>query len=890
MLGLHWKFRKLRHLPLILHGTDGESRRIAGLLIERLKDKVPGDWDHLHLLRADNDYAREFKEALARLADAAHSRGEPTDVECAILFASWRMSWPDAKELLLQTSHLLESLLSRGRSMNVVLLLPPLTAGDAEKNRVLEGFLNLEKLLGDLPILGSVFLHQLSVNLYEQVTEMENLTSRDSEPAPDGDEAVHERRETETPPNRRSSALKAQETADAERAPDVAGQQDTEERQTGALAQRSSDLLELLFREFLDTDMIHTIRAVGYHTTRSLEKVRGRRASYSSMGVHTMTYFPDDLVRYLIAQFQYDLFYQGMYDYPSHLESPPLDLARRARDFLTECERFLTRTHADLKPLQIDPPKGRMTAEERADAGHDFQREIRQQFALGVERTLSELAPSFKSLDGMFARELGNLLASKPTGLLAGVRLYLEMLAGFDHENSEEWQELELRGIEGIRESFCRVPLVEAMGAYYGHHITTVCRELQLTLRPSEPSGHPLVALQTKLDDLSGQLLESCEPWVPPVQYLGESLRILAGHLSGQVLDEGAVEDLMDRLASEFERQARFIGESLHRNLEARQSIDAGIRQLKREYGWFGRNLTQREAFRKEKGLLEEQLSRLVREQQLLERTGAAICEYSLQIVTDVVCPHLVRVLLVEGLDAALQKTFDSFEGFMEPLRTRYRELWSEASSLLKIDGLQTSTVLTEEVADAVFGAIIGGRSWADYAVKLFAFEPEGRGRRPSYRGYTGLHHHYAGGPRTLLDRTADFALATFAGVVAYDILDIVELRGKEGARESLEKALRRTELFPEFSEAMLPQARQSGAMLRVRVVRGSRGVLGKLRERYSDLLGQDDRFIEVLSPNLLDFTTFTFGFPAFLLHVLEGPRNAALDIGDTSADVLWPA
>lgn len=58
--------------------------------------------------------------------------------------------------------------------------------------------------------------------------------------------------------------------------------------------------------------------------------------------------------------------------------------------------------------------------------------------------------------------------------------------------------------------------------------------------------------------------------------------------------------------------------------------------------------------------------------------------------------------------------------------------------------------------------------------------------------------------------------------------------------------------------------------MKRVRVFRCTNEIKNKLKTAYAHLINENDQFVISDDPNVLDLTTFRFGLPAFLLHVLK--------------------
>jgi hypothetical protein len=111
------------------------------------------------------------------------------------------------------------------------------------------------------------------------------------------------------------------------------------------------------------------------------------------------------------------------------------------------------------------------------------------------------------------------------------------------------------------------------------------------------------------------------------------------------------------------------------------------------------------------------------------------------------------------------------------------------------------------------------------------------------------------------------------------DILGVIERGGAEAARTVLGRALAKTSAVPELSAGLIPLLEAQGIMRRVRVVRSSPLVRERLREHYGYLFTENDRFLDIEDPDVIDVTTFTFGFPAAALHFLQESRLAGQEV-----------
>lgn len=180
-----------------------------------------------------------------------------------------------------------------------------------------------------------------------------------------------------------------------------------------------------------------------------------------------------------------------------------------------------------------------------------------------------------------------------------------------------------------------------------------------------------------------------------------------------------------------------------------------------------------------------------------------------------------------------------------------------------------------------------------DLAKKSLEFFPPGSNseiEKLSYYECWDIKDHYLADPRSLLDRMEGFAKKLFKPIQKKNVLDIIEVEGKEAAHDYLKDKIEKTGKFLDFAPGFIPSVQ--GKMNSILVVRTAKSIGKGLESKHQPLLGREPRFIDNKNDDVIDMTCLIFGFPAFLIHGLSECRERygemeEIDSAD-SAD-LWP-
>jgi hypothetical protein len=237
----HLKFKIERPEPLILWGLGPTGTAVTGRLVDTLAEKPVG---RLEVFHSGDHGMPELKKALATMAEEAGGTLAGRAFELTVVAAAWELDWPTAGQELAEMGRVLTTFLPGCQALNLVLLLPPLTAGEEQLGLLLDSFGHLEGVLDELPVLASVFCYQLDTKQFEDL--------------PGGGEA-------------------------------------------------EKALHNLLARQNLDPDLLRLIRQTNDQMVSNRRLVDGKKAWFSTLGCHQIVYRPLELLAYLQSRFAWEL-------------------------------------------------------------------------------------------------------------------------------------------------------------------------------------------------------------------------------------------------------------------------------------------------------------------------------------------------------------------------------------------------------------------------------------------------------------------------------------------------------------------------------------------------------------------------------------------------------
>ena len=280
-------------------------------------------------------------------------------------------------------------------------------------------------------------------------------------------------------------------------------------------------------------------------------------------------------------------------------------------------------------------------------------------------------------------------------------------------------------------------------------------------------------------------------------------------------------------------------------------------------------------------------------------RSFDSIAQFFVQLINSVILPHTARSILTQCLGEAAEKTaleFDSFvSGIQEPLKANLKS----ASQITEFAKSTAVTLLNHQGLEVLYHQLVENTDIVCLADAVLKFLPlhlsDAESRQLSYRNCKNLKDHYGCGANCLLDRLADFASEKLKPVRSLNALDIIEVSGRGTANQYLKETVEKlSPVFLSFPPGLIPIAQQGKKMNSVLMVRSDKTINSKLSSVYSFLFGPETHFVDTENPYVIDLSSMTFGFPAFLIHGLSECRELALAREGTDKERndtpdLWP-
>ena len=189
----------------------------------------------------------------------------------------------------------------------------------------------------------------------------------------------------------------------------------------------------------------------------------------------------------------------------------------------------------------------------------------------------------------------------------------------------------------------------------------------------------------------------------------------------------------------------------------------------------------------------------------------------------------------------------------------------------------------------------------SQYAESVLAFFPKFQNEKDMkslpYRDCHHLGDHYEKGSPSLLVRLADFTTNLFAPITELDILDIIELDGRDASVVDLTRAVQKSQAFLNLTQGMISMVRNEKLMTEMIVMRNHGRGCSRLRTDYEQVFQPNYECKDSLDPHVIHLISLKFGFPAFLIRILhEGrqhhqaqPKTTAPGSQASTAMDLWP-
>lgn len=804
--------------PIILWPHGQTARLLAGRLMADAAHGAAGSRD-IQLFDPQGDFKGPLKQ---QVAAAAHRQGYlAAGVEVRLLAGAWELSAPIGT-LLREISDILAAAIPGNQSLTLSLLIPPAVAcrKDVETSR--QTLQDLAESMTGIRFLGSVLLFPVLPDLYR------------------------------TPNGPADSLL---------------------------------DLVDFLRRSILDPETIATVHRFGTPLIRNGCLADGEHAGFTSLTARRARYEPGELLRYLYARFQFELFTLGLYARDNPPKGQREDIEELVERLTDRIRRTLSERYLALGPWSSlpnlgpwDDPRGKLQGREVCDQRlSQTKQTITQTNDLEERRLHASLADLFGGIEQDMRGELEGLLDLSPS-YLSAARCFLDALTGLPAPGVGD---REPRGLVRLERELRQQPLQQQAAAFFSHWFgTTVAhygsvppREGSATMEQLEPLAE-LLALPAKQQGPGDGA---------PARFLVGAWQRIGLALTPPLVTPNDAHRMWDEIAGLFLAELAAVCQLLGNLDEDRQALEEERRALRRAHPWYKpwRLLD----YGKVKRELRERGEATDRRQGDALAGIAFTGELLQSLAGEFLWPHYARVLLVDGVHQALDRVRSTFHGFVHSLETPWRQEWGEAQQIRITDRWSDCTVNTRVRGDALYARILPRPVWSRLVAEALTYVPgladRGGEDPPAYATYSTLCEHYNTEAQHLLERVADLAQYLFRAAMPLQILDIVELPDQSAGRTFLQQVQAVMDSQPEFASAKIPHLVQQGLFQRQRLIRCTPAIGHRLRSDYGYLFGSSDTFQEIEDPNLLDVTTFTFGFPPSLLHFVSMPAPTVTDESD---------
>ncbi|MGF1613963.1 MAG: hypothetical protein ACFCVA_08635 [Gammaproteobacteria bacterium] len=634
-----------------------------------------------------------------------------------------------------------------------------------------------------------------------------------------------------------------------------------------------ASLADLIGRVLKHRDLSEVVRRYGFDAVRSRRQVAGRNAVYATLGGQRLIYHRAQTLEYLEARLQHDIFFHGLADPETVSAATRADLEGRSRAFVEDQRVPLARevdtVQPPLLPLPDDVPPPAVVAAARRSC-NEMAAAVLARLAAQLHGVVRETETGFRSeLDHVLAH--GTTLAAGPIALDAADTAIGALLLDF---------------------AVC--PLQAELTDAFATAVETFALGSPVPVSLSSGAASPQDAFPPVIAALRA-IAEATEgPEALATRWFVAEWDAFAAHQGGPATHTVQAQQLLDEALDRFWAVAG----DLHRHIAANEARQDALRcqllEVYQRFPWWHRWLSKRRAFREQRDALLAQLADSAEDQRRQRQAYAHIRAFFLTVSNRCLWPYLIRTSAVDALRDAHDRVDHDLTLFWTAVQTPCEQRWRAAQSVPESDGLTETSIVIPALLDALYGRRVKPAPWPDMAAAALAFRPNpliqgGAPAAVSYAACATLCDHLHAGPETLVDRLAHFTADRVAPVRFLDALEVIEASGETGARAFFSRVLAKTMVLPELASGMVPLVEEQGLLRRTQVVACTEAIAGRLRRNYPEHFATDDCVVVTADPTLIDITRFTFGFPAFVLHGLQGARQRVLAEGATVDADIWP-
>jgi hypothetical protein len=645
-------------------------------------------------------------------------------------------------------------------------------------------------------------------------------------------------------------------------------------------------LFELIYRQILDHELEQSIQGIGTRAIENRDISAGMKCCYSTSGAYRLHYFQNECIQYLESRLQNEIFREGFLNLES-VKKDPDTLAR----LQMRADEFVSRL---IETAQLEIPQFNLISESESGAPEEFDA-LKAQVAVIQERIGSiteRVSATTKSVlaqkEETAEQEILDFLSTSP-GYFAGAKLYGEIIEGTRYAKGKAADAQAPSGRRLFQNIFCLGPLSQSIKDFCKPYFQEYQIELSNDL--AEPRDAPWAL--NALNEASKRILEVPEEWSVQAHFFHQSLESLVSNLAGDEINLDLVKRTIDDLMSKFFMAGKEVYDQINQNREQRQAAEDEIDALENDMSFLAKSLTKRKEYRLKKQELLDTIGKLDRKCEVLLQKVVELRQFFIRMINSVIFPHIGRAFVNQLVWEALGNSVKHLNSYLTEIKSFLEDRWRSACSFTEFRTATAATVLNQERLNTLYQTILNSKEPTDYVQQVFEYIPQNlpdeEKKKLSYYAIRNLSDHYRGGAQTLLDRLKHFSRQQALPVSKMNLLDIIELEGKDRAHQYLKNTLENLEKFLDFSPGLIPLVQQDKRMYKKLVVRSDKQINNRLASDYQHLFSSETLFIENDDTHLIDFTSLIFGFPAFIIHGLSECRELFFKQAPNDSADLWP-
>ena len=630
---------------------------------------------------------------------------------------------------------------------------------------------------------------------------------------------------------------------------------------------------EILVRELRDEDLQDLIRGKGFASARNPLKAGGRSCCYSTAGYLRLIYQGAETLAYLRARFSHAMFDDGFVN-PAAVTDSEEKLIGQGVEGLFASQALCWGSRlpkpgqvtADIFSRPLDPKN---KAQAITALEHEFERALRPEVAR-FEQDLS--------LAAVAVRDAFRAYFEDSPKLIAGASRFLDVLTA------------ETTGIGGFEQTFGRLPLMEHVDQKLGPLLAGTLAGAEVNVPPprkQEETGYEW--LKRAVDSLASAA-RAAEPGpASPFRFFCQAFEGLDRYLTEKTGSADRARELLREMLENFAEESGALFPVADELRTKQECVAEQLQKLPETHAWVRRVVTRRGEFRKERARLLRELAEIETRQRNLDRNVEGMREILRTVVNQIILPHMPRVRVTERLRQQAWELKNEFANFTQSVKTQLAKNWANAPSGMETRGAAERSALTDARRELLYQRLANQKSMIFHALAALRFNGPSQetSAKPSYSECRTLYDHARTGSRPLLDRIDDYTASLLAAFEKMDILDIIELGGKEKAAEYLSNQAAQADRCLEFASGLMPLV--ASALHSVFALKVLGGPNSLLAAEHASAFQPERTFIDCGRRFGIEIVSLKFGFPAFLIQGLNEARRLARTAAAGITADLWP-